>query len=300
MTADLDGPVLVTGASGFIGRHLVRDLVDDGQKVLAFARRAPSDLYRGSLLVKEVRGDITDLRALIRAAEQAASVVHLAGMISLRGTSHAAAFRTNVVGTLNILDAARIAGTRRLVVLGTQSDNKGAYAQTKRQADHLVLGSDVPHVVLRPSLVYGPGAGGVFGAVAALVRRLPVIPLIGGGNYPMAPIFVADVSRAIREALTRKTLRPEYSLSGPTVITFREFVEAVAEAQHIKRRLVSIPYPLVALGIGLAEKLHLPLPVTSDTLQGLVHPTLHDPSEAMQDLGTRPIDLEEGLRRTFR
>lgn len=290
--------VLVTGAAGFIGRHLVRRLVERGEHVIAMVRR-PSRITWGSARVDEVVGDVTDLRATIRAARDATRVVHLAAMSSLRGTSYDAAFRTNVVGTENVVDAARLLGIHRLVVLGTQSENRGAYAMTKRQADDLVLGSDVPHVVLRPSLVYGPDAGGVFAAVARLVQRLPVVPLVGRGEQPLAPVFVDDVCDAIGEAIARAELAPEYHLSGPRVVTFRRFVEAIAEAQGRRRPVVPVPYPLVALAIGLAEKARIPLPLTSDTLQGLVQPRLHASDDAVRDLAFRPIDLEEGLRRTF-
>jgi len=292
-------PILVTGAAGFIGCHVVRELVDQGDHVIAMVRTSPSHLFDGDARVREVCADVTDLRAVIRAARGATRIVHLAGMTSLRGLSYDAAFRTNAVGMMNVLDAARLVKAERLIVLGTQSENTGAYARTKREADELVLASDVPHVVLRPSLVYGPSAGGVFGAVAAIVRKLSVVPLIGGGRYPMAPVYVDDVTQAIREALARPGLEREYYLSGPEVITFRRFVSAIAAAQHRTLHSVSIPYPVAALGIGLAEMLHVPLPVTSDTLRGLVHPRLHDPSPAARDLGLRLIHVEEGLRRTF-
>lgn len=297
MSTSDDRPVLVTGAAGFIGRRLVRTLIDRGERVIALVRR-PSGLFGGSPLVSEVIGDVTDLRATIRAARDAGRIVHLAGMISLRGTSYDDAFRTNVVGTANVIDAARLSGACRIVVLGTQSENRGAYAVTKRQADQLVLASDVPHVVLRPSLVYGPDAGGVFGAVARLVRRLPVVPLVGTGMYPLAPVFVDDVCSAIVEAAGRDGLAPEYDLSGPRVVTFRRFVAEIAAALGVSRTFVPVPYPLVAFGIRAAEIAHIPLPLTSDTLQGLVHPKLRPNEAAARDLGFRPIDLEEGLRRT--
>lgn len=289
--------VLVTGATGFIGRRLVRALVERGEHVIAMVRGSRIPWASGR--IDEVIGDVTELRAVIRAAQGATRIVHLAGMISLRGTSYDAAFRTNVVGTRNVLDAARLAGASRVVVLGTQSENPGAYATTKRQADELVLSSDVPHVVLRPSLVYGPDAGGVFAAVARLVRKLPVVPLVGTGEHPLAPVFVDDVCAAVCEAVARKDVGPQYHLSGPRVVTFRRFVELVAEAQGSRRVFVPVPYRLVAMGIGAAERLRVPLPLTSDTLQGLVHPRIHPNDDAARDLGFRPIDLEEGLRRTF-
>lgn len=291
-------PVLVTGAAGFIGRHLVRSLSDRGIPVIAMVRRS-SATPPASGLVAEVIGDVTDLRSVMRAAREARRIVHLAGMISLKGTSFDTAFDTNVVGTQNVLDAARSVGAERVVVLGTQSENRGAYAVTKALADRLVLASGVPHVVLRPSLAYGPDAGGVFAAVAGLVRRLPVVPLVGTGAYPMAPVFVGDVCLAIAEALERDGLAAEYDLSGPRAVTFRSFVEAIARAQGIRRPLVPVPYPLVALGVELAHRAHVPLPLTPDTLQGLVHARVVDSGPAARDLGFDPIDLDEGLRRTF-
>jgi hypothetical protein len=82
-------------------------------------------------------------------------------------------------------------------------------------------------------------------------------------------------------------------------MAFRDFLGAVGRAQGKKRPAVRIPYPVVALGLRTAELARLKLPVSSDTLRGLVNPRIHDSLPAERDLGFRPTPLAEGLRKSF-
>jgi NADH dehydrogenase len=291
--------VLVTGASGFIGRHVVRALAEHGDAVVAFGR-SQTRLESPSPNVEIVTGDITDARAVIAATAGCTHVVHLAAMTSSAGTDYHAAARVNLVGTKNVLDACAQEGVERLVVVGTQSENPGAYARTKREADDLVRVSNVPHVLLNPSLVYGPGAAGLFGSIARAAKKLPVVPVIGSGEYPVRPVFIDDVAAAIVRALGVERPLEQYFLSGPESLPFRDFLAAIGRAQGKAKPGVRVPYPLVALGIRSAEAVRLKLPVTSDTLRGLVNPRIHDSLPAERDLDFRPTPLAEGLRRSFR
>ena len=224
-------PVLVTGASGFIGRHLCRHLLAGGRSVRGFSRSAtapPSFCAERSVVAESpgtahfptrfrdfarndgfVSGDILDPDALRAACEGVGVVFHLAGAAQTADRRNPRAMKTNVEGTRNLLAAARAADARRLVfvssALAAEFDHDqapgraGDYARSKWEAERLVLeanGADgLLTTVLRPAPVYGTGMKGGIARMIRLIhaRRLPPLPKLGRG-FSLAG--VDDVCRA--------------------------------------------------------------------------------------------------------
>jgi NADH dehydrogenase len=175
----------------------------------------------------------------------------------------------------------------------------GLYGRTKRMADRIFLESGVPVTILRPSLVYGPGSRGVFVRLATLVRKLPVIPVIGPGQWRMRPLFLDDLIDVILAVLARPDLAGRiYDVGGPDLVTYDEFLSAICTAVGRRCRTLHLPLPIsFALAWTLERILPTP-PLTTDNVRGAIRDAQCDPRALERDLRPRLTPLIDGLSRS--
>jgi len=287
--------IAVTGAGGFIGQATVGEAIRRGFDVVAIVR--PGSSYRpphGTI----VEADLLEHEALRMAFAGCAAVAHLAAITSSAGRS-AESFRVNVAGSHSVALAARSAGIETFVYVGSQATNEGTYAMTKRKAEAAIKAAGVDPIVLRPSLVYGPGDRGLFARIVEFVRVLPIVPLIGDGRYPMRPIHVDDVAAAIIGAIEHGITSVSYDLSGGSEILFRDLLKAIGEAIGRRPRFIPVPVgPALAASI-VATRLWREFPVSPDMIRGLTNPVVLDGRQAERALRFRARPIEEGLRQAL-
>lgn len=288
--------VLVTGASGFIGRPLVRRLVAHGHRVRGLARRAD---VAAALPGAEVElGDMRDAGAVDRATRGMDAVVHLACATGV--AREPVARDVNVTGTRRLLDAARVNGARRVVFVSSISatrERMGPYGRTKREGEALVAASGLEWVILRPSLVYGSGSAGLF---ARLQRSLaaPVMPVIGDGAIELDPVHVDDVCDVIEQCLVRPdVIGRTYDVLGPDRVTFEQLLRRLATATGAHPRLVHLPGPVaLAMARVLGWMLERP-PLSEDNVLGMISPARVDGRAARRDFAIAWTTLDAGLKR---
>jgi NADH dehydrogenase len=297
--------ILVTGASGFVGSHLVTALLDAGHHVIAVVRDDAGAMHVAQRLsapqrqaLDTRRGDVTDPSTLGPALAGADAVLHLAAIPRDRdgGTS---LHRINTEGTRNVLAAARDAGVRRFVhlgAMGVEDDPALHYASSKAQAIAAVRDSGLDWTVLSPSVLFGP-RDGFFNIIAGLVRLSPgVVPITGTGRARFQPLAVEDLARiAVRVFETETTAGGEYLLGGPRYWTYREIVEEVARAMGKRRLLLPMPVPLIRLVAGSAERLRLPFPAATDQLRQLRLDNVGPLDAVHAAFGFDPRPMEGGL-----
>jgi len=287
--------VLVTGASGFIGQPLVRRLLASGHTVRALIRRASErELLPGADI--EV-GDLRDSGAVERVARGMEAVVHLAWATGVARESSARA--VNVEGTRRLLDAARLHEARRFVFVSSISaarERMGPYGRTKLEAERLVTASGLEWVILRPSLVYGPGPAGLFARLERSLRG-PLVPIVGDGSIALDPVHVDDVCAVIEQSLVRAdSMGKRYDLLGPERVTFRELLVRLATAIGVRPRFVAIPSG-VALSIArvLGAMMERP-PLSEDNVLGMISPATVDGGAARREFAVAWTPLSAGLR----
>jgi len=291
--------VLVTGGTGFIGSALVPRLVQAGHVPRLLVRRPPSPVPAPPTEVAV--GDVTDTETLRLALRDATTVIHMAAATSAGRLDPAVAHRVNVGAASALVEACRHTGAR-LIVLSTQHvylPAPGLYGRTKRMADRIFLESGVPVTILRPSLVYGPGSRGVFVRLATLVRKLPVIPVIGPGQWRLRPLFLDDLLEVILAVLARPELAGRtYDIGGPDLVTYDELLSAICVAIGRRCRRLHLP-----LGVSFAlawtlERLLPTPPLTTDNVRGAVRDARCDPRALERDLRPHLTPLTEGLKRS--
>src|SRR3954470_24251075 len=271
--------ILVTGASGFVGSHVIPVLLERGHRVAALVRSGDAGasvhvrLDPGDRERVEIRiGDVTDRPSLPGALAGTHAVVHLVAVP--RDWDGGATLRlVNTEGTRNLIAAMTAAGVRRLVhqgALGVEDDPALHYASSKAKGERLVRESELDWTILKPSLLFGP-RDGFFNIIASLVRWSPgVVPIAGRGGSRFQPLAIVDAARIIADVLERPdTIRHTYELGGPRIWTYREIVAEVIRAMGAHRLVLPMPVPLVSLVARSAELVRLPFPVASDQLHQL-------------------------------
>ena len=277
---------LVTGANGYVGGAVAAGLRADGWSVVPLSRNP------GPAGIPFQLGSAPETRRL----EGAECLVHCAYDFSARdpGTMHV----VNVEGTRLLLAAARDVGVRRILVVSSMSAYPGCrslYGRTKMEMEALARehGADV----VRPGLVTGPAAGGVFGQLMRMAQSARIIPLIDHGCHVQYLVHQDDLGRAISLWAGQGVAWPDQPLviAHPAPRTMKSVVSGLASLAGRKPHFVSLPGAAVLAGLRVAEMFGIPLNFRSDSLVGLMHPNPRPDFSAQSALGFRLRPFPEGL-----
>ncbi len=291
--------VLVTGASGFIGQHVVTALLAENYHVKGFVRSLAKVTAVAHDRLEWVVGDLRDQSSLERAMEHVDAVVHLGANVTEDEDSYA----VNVDGARKLLNACEAHSVRRVINISTQSvkiPQKGMYGSTKAQAEEILHASGLQVTTLRPSLVYGPGASGLFAKMVGFVQRLPVVPIIGTGEWRCRPVHVDDVAKVISHCLKDSaTVGKTYDIGGPEEVNLNQLVQSISEHLQVKRFTFHIPLPVGLLAArGLALVSSKP-PITVSNVLGSTQSVDCDIAPMVNELGIRPMSFAQGMSAVF-
>ncbi len=290
--------VFLTGGTGFVGSYLLRRLLQDGHQVRALVRRRGSLKRLYSELVEEVPGDLSSTDFVQKMAGCDA-MINLVGIIYERGRSTFEA--VHHIGTRNLVEAAGRNGVGRFVqmsALGARAENATAYHTTKFAAEEEVRTSGIPYVILRPSLIFGPGSAFIQQMIR-LMRTAPFLrPVPGTGEYRFRPIHITDVVECFAQALTNvKADRKTIDLVGGEELTLNEIGETIAHCLNVRKTAVHIPMPLMKLVAAMFAALPVKPPVTSVQLRMLEEGSTADPAMMQQVFGITPLGFRKAIRR---
>jgi dihydroflavonol-4-reductase len=313
--------VTVTGATGHLGGHLVRSLLEEGRKVRVFVHDGVGSLE--GLPVEVVRGDILDAASVRRAFEGSDVVYHLAARISLVSGDEDLVRSTNVDGVRNVVDAVRGAGVRRLVhfssihaytphpVAGTVdetwdlTDGTSApiYDRTKAMGERIVRGAverkEIDAVIINPTGCLGPldfrgSAAGKAVIIETIRGRLPAI-VEGGFNW----VDVRDVVRAAMTAEKKASSGSRYIVGGEWK-TLRDTTRLVAEEGGAKPPRIVLPMWVARAAAPFAEAYTRatrgPVRFSRATLHALRHHRYISCERARVELGYSPRPLRETIK----
>ena len=269
--------VTVFGGSGFLGRHVVRALAQEGCRIRVAVRRPE---LAGHLRPMGRVGQIHAVQANLRyphsvtaAVRGADIVINLVGILFERGRQRFDAVQAQ--GAEAVALAAKSAGARLVHVsaIGADTDSPSRYARTKAEGERRVLTALPEAAIMRPSIVFGP-EDDFFNRFGALARLSPALPLPGGGHTRFQPVFVGDVAGAIAKAADGK-VKPGaiYELGGPDVRSFKELMAFVLATIQRRRLLIPAPFALMKLQAAFLRFLPKP-PLTPDQVELLKRDTV--------------------------
>jgi uncharacterized protein YbjT (DUF2867 family) len=246
--------LLLTGASGLIGTALRRRLIA-AEVPLRCLVRDPRRLGDDRVRVQIALGDLADPPSFRNALRGVDTVVHLAATI--RDQPQGSIEELSGIATWRLVDAARRAGVQRFVffsALGAGTQSRARLLRAKALAERAVRESEIPSIVLAPSIVFAPGD-----PYLTLLARMSLIPAVmpfsGRGRAQFAPIWVADVADCVMHALARPIDGDaRFELAGPDVLTHEQIVRLVLASLHRRRRLLHIPTPIVSRGLRVMER----------------------------------------------
>lgn len=233
--------ILVTGATGCIGRAVVEQLTASGHAVRClwhWGREHPAPRK-----VAIAGGDTRNLASLVAAMEDVDTVIHLA---AIRRETRADSFEeVNVGGTRNVIEAMKQTRAGRLVMvscLGGETRSPYPFLRSIGRAEEIVRASGLNFTVLKSAVVYGPGDW-LTSWITGVASSLPfVLPLPHGGATRLQPIWVGDLAACVERCLsTRATWRQVVPVGGPQALTLADIAETTLSARGIRRRLVRVP-----------------------------------------------------------
>ena len=262
--------VVILGGTGFVGRHLVARLLQDGHRITVLTRAAAA--HQRSTLPADVplrEGDVADVGFLRDAFAGADAVVNLVGILNETGDDGSGFERVFVGIAEAVIAAMQAAGVRRLLQMSALHAGEGEshYLQSRGRAEQRVRASGLAWTLLRPSVIAGPGDG-LFCRFDALLRLTPVLP-IGRADARFQPVWVGDVVAAYARALgDDASIGQSYDLVGPEVMTLAEIVRMTAHARGRTRAVIALPAVLGRLQAEIGE--HLPgKPISRDNWRSL-------------------------------
>ena len=292
--------VFVSGGTGFVGREVVRQLLASGHQPVCLVRSGSEDKLPDCQGLQVWLGDVTDPVSLAGALQGCQAVIHLVGIIRELPARGVTFDRLHRQGTAHMVAAAEAQGVPRFIHMsanGVTGDAATGYYRSKWQAEQLLCGSHLCWTIFRPSIIYG-AEDDFCNRLAEMIRRLPVVPVVGDGRYRMAPVAVEDVAAGFVAALRVPASEGQiYPVCGRESFTFNELLDHIGRALG-RPRVCKVHSPLFLVKPLINCLQNLPgFPLTSDQLSMLLAGNVCDPQPWIKEFGIEPRPFVEVLRR---
>ena len=294
--------VVVTGAAGLVGQNLIVQLKRYGGFQIVAIDKHPSN----TALLRTLHPDLTVVEADLSEPgdwescfEGATDVVMSHAQIG--GLQSSEFVANNVTATKNILARATSAGVRYMVHLSSSVVNSAAeddYTRTKEEQERLVDACDIPHVVLRPTLMFGWFDRKHLGWLSRFMKKVPVFPVPGDGRYLRQPLYVGDFCAIIRSCLETGH-EGSYNISGQERIDYIDMIRELKRAIGAGARILKIPYRVFWLMLKSYAVIDRDPPFTVKQLEALVTPDVFEVIDWPSIFGVDATPLRKAFDETY-
>lgn len=293
--------IAVLGAGGFIGTYLALNLIQMGYRLSLLSHRKDPDFISPRGQIETHQGSIEDEKSLVNCFRACEMVYHLVGIIAETKTK---TFQKTVAdGTAKVVSAAKKTGVNKLFylsALGAAENAETRYHQSKWQAEQHVTNSGLDYVIFRPSIVYGV-EDKFINMIARMIRRSPLVPIIGDGKYKLQPVYVEELCAVMAMASKKESACGRiFDIGGPEQLTYLEIVDIIKRTLNLKRGTVHIPLALARMAAYILERILKPAPLTRDQLNMMQTGSICDQTVAEKEFGVRFSPLESQLQKYLR
>jgi uncharacterized protein YbjT (DUF2867 family) len=261
--------IAVLGGTGFIGGHLLKALSGTANEIVIISRRGnagggstPNVSYRNA--------DIHNMESLVSALKDIDLVYHLVGIIA--ETKELTFEKTVIGGTANLVAACGKSGVKRIIylsALGTSVTSPSKYFQSKWEAEEIICQSGLNYIIVRPSVVFGPDDKFI-NMLAGMIRRSPIIPIVGNGRYLLQPVYVGDLIDILIDSIgNARAQNKVIEIGGPEQLQFRQLIDLIKKTLSKKRMNFYIPFWFIKPIAAIMGKIMESPPVTVDQLRML-------------------------------
>lgn len=293
--------ILVTGATGFVGRYLVRELLSRYYQVRCFVKNNESYVILNGLDVEITSGDIRDKDSVIKAAADVHVFINLASVLGIPDPE--INYAVNVEGAKNIVAACTKHNVKRLISFSSISASRkrtSAYGLSKKEAEDILLSAGLNTTILRTEMIYGNGSRGLQKIIKQVTSYPLFIPLVGRGVIMRQPVYVRDIVRLTVDLIDNPLAYNRLlDVGGKDRVQLRYFVLLIARHLGIRKRIFPVP-KIMALGIAyILEIIYKIPPFTVDNMIGLTVSTNLNLAPIFNEFNFHPISLEEGISRSI-
>ena len=289
--------VLVTGATGFIGRAVVGELLKHNYAVRCLVRTPGSERMFSDRSVEIYYGDIRDENSIVSACHGVEFVINLVSTISpSRGSDM---FSTNVVGVTKLVSAIESSGSvKHLVhvsVLGANDNPRERYFFSKWKGEQEIKRTRTSYTILRPSVITG-ASDRFSNLLGSLVRLFPVVPVVGHGRNRIQPMVVEDFAYCIVASLGRNDLEGKIiEIGGDLYLSINEMIDCISDAMGMRRIKIHFPFWVSGLFCSLMNIFMTKPIINRELARMLSNRNVTDIGVAKSVFGITPKAFSEGL-----
>ena len=288
--------VLVTGATGFLGQRVVRELVQRHYPVRCLVHTPGRERMFADCPVDIHYGNVTDTNVLSTACQGVDSIIHLVAII--RESKNATFDQVNRQGVANLVAAAKAGGVKRFVhvsAIGAANNRAYPYLFSKWRGEREVESGGIPYTIIRPSLLFGQGDE-FLTMLAGLVQVSPLVPVVGLGRNRFQPIAADDVARCAVLALNRNDLTGKtVEIGGPEQVSYKQILDTVVRTLGKRRLPLYIPPFIMRLNVAIMKALLPKPPITSEQLRMLPNRNVAELRSVERAFGFSPRPMEGNI-----
>jgi nucleoside-diphosphate-sugar epimerase len=295
--------IAITGAAGLVGQNLIPRLKAQGYQEIVAIDKHPAN----AAVLRKLHPDIDVIQANLARDDGwqeavAACDVIVCGHAQIGGIDPAIYRENNVIATKRLLDAVKTNSKAYIIHISSSVVESAAsdwYTETKEAQENLVIGSGIRCVVLRPTLMFGWFDRKHIGWLVRFMRRFPIFPIPGNGQYLRQPLYAGDFSDIIMSCVLQRPNDVAYNISGQEKITYIDLMRTVRDVCGARAMIVPIPYRIFWALLKLYAIFDHDPPFTTKQLEALVAPDIFEVIDWPGIFGVKATPLRTALEQTY-